>query len=783
MTVRCIRWSLATIVLMLLGCRRPTSATIEPPGDITSRNARDYLALEQREQAIDRTVWEREMEAEAYEDIWIQLWDSLNPTTNPVAAWQQFFGGTPILPVESGRRLRPWNIEETGFLAALRPLPEQESGRWAALLQAWHQGHWVLDRTEWHLTDHTPARAGVAAHSTIHFRLPASRVDPPERILVEGDLEVDWEPGPPPVSPHSIRVIHARCLRRKGHVPFQLRQESSLPLNASGFSDPLLALDGDGDGWTDFLTVGSRQWWHNETNSEVDSPMSRLLVPRTFNPLPEASVWAAAFSDLDGDGVADLVLAERNGLSIVRGIPGVGFGTQPPQRLWTAPLPLQHPQVMAIGDVDGDGLPDIWLAQYKLPYLGGQFPTPFDDANDGFPSYLLHNEGSQFRDITKGSGLETKRHRRAYSASLVDLSGSGRLDLVQVSDFAGLDIFRSTGPGTFEDVTAHLGDRRHSFGMSHLIADFNRDGLPDLWMVGMNSPTVDRLNRFGLERSNSVATIRRRAAMTYGNRLFLSQTTRPGDLDAQEGAQLRPLAETGWSWGAAWADFGNERRSEWVVAAGHDTQASTRDYERQFWRHDVDVATSTNNAVADFYFRSVTGHRRAAKASYGGWQHNSLILESAPGEWTDVGWLLGITFPADCRNLVVDDIDGDGRLDVILLTEETWPTRQRRLLVFHNELPTTGHWIGLRLDAGHQCPVGARVVLDDSSGRQTRWILAGDGYRSQSAPAVQFGLGTNQVLGITVHWPGGQTTALTHPVMDQWQSVTQPTGRSRRPMP
>lgn len=505
------------------------------------------------------------------------------------------------------------------------------------------------------------------------------------------------------------------------------------------------------------------------------------MVPNIIDSLPGAAVWAAAFSDLDSDGRADLVLADKNGLSSIRSIPGGSLGTLPPQRLWTASPMLQHPQVMAIGDVDGDGRPDIWLTQYKLPYLGGQFPTPFDDANDGFPSYLLHNEGGQFRDITQGSGLELKRHRRAYSASFVDLSGNGRPDLVQVSDFAGLDVFRWTGPGTFQDVTAPLGDERHSFGMSHVVGDFNHDGLPDIWMIGMNSAVAARLNHFGLERPGSSASIQRRKAMTHGNRLFSSQSAQPGGLIPQTGTSLQPLAETGWSWGAAWADFGNDRRSEWVVAAGHDTQASTLDYERQFWRHDIDVAASTNNPVADFYFRSATGRRRAAQASYGGWQHNSLILETSPGEWADVSWLLGLTFPSDCRNLVVDDIDGDGRLDVVMLTEETWPTHQRRLLVFHNELPTTGHWIGFRLDTAQQCPVGARVVLDDSSGRQTQWILAGDGYRSQSAPAVHFGLGTNQVLGATVHWPDGQTTSLPHPVPDQWQSVTQPPLRARRP--
>jgi len=40
-------------------------------------------------------------------------------------------------------------------------------------------------------------------------------------------------------------------------------------------------------------------------------------------------------------------------------------------------------------DVDGDSDLDVWLGQYKNPYDGGQMPTPYYDANDGNPAYLL----------------------------------------------------------------------------------------------------------------------------------------------------------------------------------------------------------------------------------------------------------------------------------------------------------------------------------------------------------------------------------------------------------
>lgn len=744
--------------------------------DTATRLAQAYLGLEAREQNVAATTWKRELEAEAYENLWIRFWDDLNQTADPPSVLAGFFHGTPLLPRNQWVRTLRWNITQSRYTPQPVVGSTEFHDTWPSLLEQWKRGNWVLDRTEWHLIDHQPADSEKPPRSTFSFRLPMQHANPPERICADGQLEVEWESGDPPAAPLLIRITKLQVIRRPGPTAFQIAQVTRVDSEQSAssqFSDPLLALDLDGDGFTDFLTIGSRQCWRNEAHLPVNSiGTSRQFVPYPIQTIPTAPVWAAALADLSGDAVADLILASSNGLSLLPGrLPG-GFDPGAPQLVWKAPLSLQHPQVLAVGDVDGDGQSDVWIGQYKLPYLGGQFPTPFDDANDGFPSFLLHNEGNgQLKDITTDSGLNSVRNRRAYSASFVDLANRGIPDWLQVSDFVGFDLFQNRGRGVFRDITDTLGMERHGFGMSHAIVDLNQDGLPDILMIGMNSPVAARLENLRLERPGSPATRARRNAMTVGNRLYLSQSNNPGTLKPVSGAGFEPLFQTGWSWGAAWADFGNDRHLQLVVAAGHDTQASTLDYERQFWLHDIDVASSSNHPVADFYFRSAAGRRQAAHASYGGWQHNSLVMEATPGDWVEVGWVMGLTFPADCRNLIVDDWDGDGRPDVVMLTEERWPVQQRRLVVFHNQLTTDGHWIGIRLDANQRVPLGARVILEDTEGIQTRWVLAGDGYRTQSAPVAHFGLGRGTAKRVTVVWPDGHRTVANQPQPDQWHSM------------
>src|SRR5258705_3536348 len=65
---------------------------------------------------------------------------------------------------------------------------------------------------------------------------------------------------------------------------------------------------------------------------------------------------------------------------------------------------------VAVGDVDGDGLPDIYFAGNKVS------------------SRLYHNKGHmKFEDVTEQAGVST--HTWATGVSMVDINGDGALDI------------------------------------------------------------------------------------------------------------------------------------------------------------------------------------------------------------------------------------------------------------------------------------------------------------------------------------------------------------------
>jgi len=560
------------------------------------------------------------------------------------------------------------------------------------------------------------------------------------------NVDADWTDGQPPRLQDHRLSGPAQVL--SGRPVFQAWADLQIPTNGVGFfTDPLL-LEPSGQGWALHLVgagvraVRSGEGW----------------AWRPSDAGPPDRVAASVRADLDGDGLAELAVADGSGLR-VRGGDGAW------RQVWAAPARLRHPQSICSGDIDGDGDLDLWLTQYRLPYVQGQFPTPYYDANDGFPSHLLRNDGGgRWTDVTESSGLGAWRHRRTYSASWLDVDGDGDLDLVQVADFAGLDLFLNDGRGRFSVATPGLGDSRFGFGMAHAVWDADRDGLPDLLMVGMDSPVASQLDSLGLGRPDFPAHTAHRAAMTYGNRLF----TGAAGVGLRFSPRSEGLRRAGWAWGAAVLDWNNDGLEDVHLVNGHETFGSRADFERQFWQHDIHVGGSPPDPAVLLYFVQANDRRREARQSYGGWQANRMFTQTAPGEFTENAWILGVALTEDCRNVVAADLDGDGRMDLAVTTFEQWPVPRQRLVILRNASPAAQHWIGYRVDT--PAP-GSRIEVTTREGVRRHWWVQGDGYRSQSDLQAHFGLGP--VGGVQrAEWiraDGSRTALPTDP--DRWHRV------------
>ena len=754
---------LLSVFLLVLPVKAGEVVASEPMTSLTER-------LLDKRQRLDQTIWSEESMAQQYESRFTALWNSLLYTDDRYAVLASFPFSQLYLSEPGETERLDLQILRTRFAAGNSAISPEE---WRKLLDGFSRAGYTIEQTEWHHSGFTPPAADSPALSTVSFEIHALRNKPAHRVIIKGELSVAWsnelDSDGLPV-PATIRVTWQEILERHAQPAFRE------VFRVSGTRDeplvlPLHVYDLNRDGLSEIVVGGQNMLIWNGGNGRFTAD--------TFLKSGDAIFDTGVIADFTGDSFVDFIGVNSSGYPLL--YRGSEKGTFASSGEKIADIKLSQPKVFTAGDIDADGDLDVFVASYKYPYRDGQMPTPYYDANDGFPAYLLRNDGNgKFADITHAAGLAKKRYRRTFSGSFIDLDEDSDQDLVVVSDYAGLDMYLNNGNGVFEDVTEQLGVDRHFFGMGHTFADYDLDGSLDMYIIGMSSTTARRLEGMGAGRADMPQHNQMRKIMGYGNRIFLSK-----DNQYHAAPFNDQVARTGWSWGASSFDFDNDGDKDIFVTNGHYSGKSTQDYCTTFWRHDI-YEESRENKVLDTLFQEVTRPLRQADISWNGYEHKVLFMNEGGESFVNIAFLMGVAFEYDARSVVADDLDADGRVDLLVVEFITeGMNRDRfRLHVYQNVLDLAGHWVGVRLqDQGPGLsPIGATVTLQAANGSQITRLVTGDSFSSQHSSTVHFGLGAmTEVDSISIRWPNGKQVSIEKPLIDQYHEIPLEAAAKARP--
>jgi hypothetical protein len=182
---------------------------------------------------------------------------------------------------------------------------------------------------------------------------------------------------------------------------------------------------------------------------------------------PQALSMAVA--DVRGDGKLDVVVGHCcASSSTVSVLLGNGDGTlQTPVSYYVGGDGVNS---VAIGDVNGDSVPDLVVA---TEYEGNGY------TNGGVAVLLGNGDGTFQPPVSYNSGGVT-----ALSVAIADVNGDGHPDLVVGNDNGVVDVFLGNGDGTFKAPVGYPA----LYGPTGLVVtDLNGDGTPDIVTAGDES--------------------------------------------------------------------------------------------------------------------------------------------------------------------------------------------------------------------------------------------------------------------------------------------------------
>jgi len=480
------------------------------------------------------------------------------------------------------------------------------------------------------------------------------------------------------------------------------------------------AFDADGDGRIDLLFVNGRYWAGDPRGAAGQPTLAfyrNVTEPggaiRFEDRTKEAGLALSLFGmgvavgDVNDDGAPDLVITGLEDIRLLlndgkghfrdatkgSGLAGSGWGTS-----------------AAFADFDGDGVLDLVVGQYVnwTPktdmYCSLDGKTKSYCTPERYPGTSLRFYkglgGGRFRDITKEAGLVNPLGK-ALGVAVRDVDGDGRMDLVIANDTSPNNLYRNektvNGIPVFRDVAVEAGmavgeDGRARGAMGVAFGDTKNDGGTSL-VIG-----------------------------NFSNEMWSVFNAGPkGDFFVDESVQsgigrtsLLPL-----TFGVAFADFDLDGVLDLVGVNGH-------------------VETSVQDVQPTVTYR----------------QAPLLYRGLGAGKFADVSSQAGASFlvPIVGRGLVVADLDGDGRPDLVM-TENGGPAH-----VFRNVTETQAKAVRLVLatNGRNRGAVGARVTCTMGGRKRVDEVSGGDGYLSVNERTVVIGLGAAPKLdAVDVRWPDG----------------------------
>jgi len=495
-------------------------------------------------------------------------------------------------------------------------------------------------------------------------------------------------------------------------------------------------IDYDNDGWPDILLVNGTDWpghtskhstlklYHNNRNGTFTDVTQRAGLD------VEMYGMGVAVGDYNNDGYDDFFVTVV-GQSHLFHNNGNGTFSDVTQKggLWG---PNEFSASAAWVDYDKDGWLDLVVANYVQWSIEGDLYCTLDgktksyctpESYKGLAVRLWHNRGDgTFEDATEKAGLGDPSSK-TLGIAILDYDNDGWPDLLFSNDTQPNKLYHNNGNGTFVDKGEFAGiafseDGMARAGMGVDAADYDRSGAPSLLVTNFAHQMLSLFHN-------------------NGRGVFVDEAPR---------SEIGRTTLLTMGFGCFFIDYDLDGWPDIFVANGHIDE----DVQQ--------VQPNVAYAMSPQLFHNVKGSFREVTKGMGG----------------------AFTTPRVSRGAAYADINNDGRLDVLIATNNGSVSLLENVAAGEAALRQS---LRMKLvgTKSNRDGIGTVVTLAAGDDTQSQMLRSGSSYLSASELVLTFGLARHEKAdSIEIRWPSGQIDRLQDIASEQTIVVTEGTGVTQR---